>query len=130
MHWRIIVMKLTALALTLALALALAAIFVWAAPATVKGLQQVVLVYDHQESDGRVIVVPKAITVMALTPVRPRRLGALPPGTLMICQPFTQRVALRTLDGKELGYFDEIAFKCAGDVFLFSAMDLHPEGKR
>ena len=123
-HWRIIALTLTALGL------GLAAIFVWAAPATVRELPQVVLVYDHQESDGGIIVIPKATAVIALTPVQPRRLGALPSGTLLVCRPFTQRVGMRSLDGQELGYFDEIAFQCAGDTFLLTAIDLRPEGKR
>lgn len=88
--------------------------------------QQLVFTFNHKTPDGRTVVVIKHVTVvMGWTPVKTS--SALATGDYMICTPFVIPVAIRKLDGQDVGPREEIAFRCGENLYLMTNLNIRPE---
>ena len=87
---------------------------------------QLVFTFNHKTPDGRAVVVIKHVTlIMGWTAVRTP--AALATGDYMVCTPFAIPVAIRKLDGQEVGPRNEIAFRCGSNLYLMTDLNIRPE---
>jgi hypothetical protein len=90
---------------------------------------QVLLEFNHQDKDGRAIVVPQGKVVLALVPIQPLHPAPMETGTLMLCRMFTIDDGSVMRENHPPTPHREIGFRCGDSVYEFTAMDIHGEGQ-
>jgi hypothetical protein len=82
---------------------------------------QIVLEFNQSSPDGKIrFFTVKSPVGLGLTPLN--NAAPLSPGTLSICRMETAQVALRTLDGKDVGPLNDIVFRCGQDRYIFTTL--------
>ena len=87
---------------------------------------QLVFTFDHQRPDGQSVVIIRDVTVaMGWTPVG--HPAPLTKGDYLVCAPLSIPVAVRKLDGQDVGPRNEIAFRCGANLYLMTTLDIKPK---
>ena len=87
---------------------------------------QLVFTFDHREPDGRrVVIIRDVAVVMGWTPVG--HPAPLTKGDYLVCTPISIPVAVRKLDGEDVGPRNEIAFRCGQSLYLMTTLNISPK---
>ena len=87
---------------------------------------QLVFTFDHQRPDGQSVVIIRGVAVaMGWTPVG--HPAPLTSGDYLLCTPISIPVAVRKLNGEDVGIRNEIAFKCGKNLYLMTTLDIKPK---
>ena len=77
-------------------------------------LPQILLIYNHTESSGKLVAQAKAQPVLLLRVADPdAHLAPIEPGTLMLCRPYSEG--------------SHLMFRCGQDKFVMDAINFVPE---